>query len=170
MLTIKLPGISKTELYRGLSCVPGNLLAQFLGGDGGVSLPTYPVHINKMQPIIVTTIITVLGGVIWFAIKYPDTYKGMKMPSHIFIIGLVLFLPLSFWNLSAHTIYDRLIQHIDADKINAAKQSLGLAIFKWEGIIFFLRIFIACWLVSLGILKLSQFVKKTEHDKNKPTD
>ena len=41
---ILLPGSGKTELYRGLSCVPGNLLAQFLGGDGGVSLPTYPVH------------------------------------------------------------------------------------------------------------------------------
>ena len=39
----QLPGFSKIEPYRGLSCVPGNLLAQFLGGDGGVSLPTYPV-------------------------------------------------------------------------------------------------------------------------------
>ena len=40
----ELPGSVETEPYRGLSCVPGNLLAQFLGGDGGVSLPTYPVH------------------------------------------------------------------------------------------------------------------------------
>ncbi|HDH05706.1 MAG TPA: hypothetical protein ENH01_08335 [Nitrospirae bacterium] len=123
-----------------------------------------------MNTTIITTLVTVVGGIIWFAIKYPDAYKSMKIPSHIFIIGLVLFLPLSFWNLSAHTIYDRLIQYIDAGKIDAAKQSLGLTIFRWDGIMFFLRIFIACWLTSLGILKLSQFVKKTEDDKNKPTD
>ncbi len=44
MLTIKLPGFSEIEPYRGLSSVPGNLLAQFSGGDGAVRLPTYPVH------------------------------------------------------------------------------------------------------------------------------
>ena len=43
----QLPGFNKIEPYRGLSCVPGNLLAQFLGGDGGVSLPTYPVPKRK---------------------------------------------------------------------------------------------------------------------------
>jgi len=44
MLTIELPGFSGIRPYRGLSCVPGNLLAQFLGGNGGASLPLYPVQ------------------------------------------------------------------------------------------------------------------------------
>ncbi len=43
----QLPGFSKIDPYRGLSCVLGNSLAQFLGGNGGASLPLYPVGKKK---------------------------------------------------------------------------------------------------------------------------
>ena len=43
MLTNNYPGFSKIEPYRGLSCVPGNLLAEFSGGDGAVSLTIDPL-------------------------------------------------------------------------------------------------------------------------------
>ena len=44
---MKLPGSGVTEPYRGLSCVPGNLSAQFSGGDGAVRLPTCPVFTKE---------------------------------------------------------------------------------------------------------------------------
>jgi hypothetical protein len=47
MLTTKLPGSGVTGPYRGLSCVLGNSLAQFSGGDGAARLPTYPVFNNE---------------------------------------------------------------------------------------------------------------------------
>ena len=115
---------------------------------------------------IISTLIAVsasiLGGIIWFAIKYPDAYKKLYIPSKIFIIATIHLSYSLIRYYFGNNIYNKLIIHIPNNKKDIATKSVEDLLLQKDWLKFYAELWFISWVFFWIILWLSQHVYKTK--------
>lgn len=119
-----------------------------------------------MDEIIILLLTAIIGALAWlfrFAAKEYPVFKKLKLPSRTFkYLGAYLLIFL-LWNLSAHTIFNKLTPYID----NTKKEEVANAVSTIMADIFSIKFYIVAFIFSWGILFLIDHFAKEIYNARK---